>query len=362
MRPKRSAKPKLGRLEKIDPVDYWQSPADFQHWLIEPENLELLNEALGLELAIADPAALVDAIDEDLNYLTLVDAGDIPVLITVQMGTTDATHLGELIAWAAAESATSVIWIAADFAADQQLALGWLNQLGAGAVTFTAVELELWQIGKNAMAVNFTPVEEDGATDLAEGIAPKSADSGAEPDPETELEPEPLTELQQENLDFWSGLCDRLDRQGSLVKPGSPTPEATLGFAIARAGFRLNAILDRDHHSIYTELLLSGIDAHPHFYLLAHEKELIADETDLPLIWDDAGEHTCVVATVLEGVNVGDRDRWPDYQAWFCHCLERFYEAFFDRIKQLDAAAYQPLPRRSAPLTDALILPASQRG
>ena len=358
MRPKRSAKPKLGRLEKIDPVDYWQSPADFQHWLVEPENLELLNEALGLDLAIADPAALVTDIDAGLDYLTLADAEDAPVLVTVQLEGTDATHLGALISWVAAESAATVVWIAADFYADQQLALGWLNQLGAGAVTFMGVELELWQIGKNAMAVNFTPVAEDEFSDPAAATSPKSV----APDPAPEPEPEPLTELQQENLDFWSGLCDRLDRQGSLVKPGSPTPEATLGFAIARAGFRLNAILDRDHHSLYTELLLSGIDAHPHFYLLAHEKELIADETDLPLIWDDAGEHTCVVASVLEGVEVGDRDRWSDYQAWFCHCLERFYEAFFDRIKQLDAAAYQPLPRRSAPLTDALILPASQRG
>jgi hypothetical protein len=357
MRPKRSAKPKLGRLEKIDPLDYWQSQADFQHWLIEPENLELLNEALGLELAIADSAALADQIDQGLNYLQLMAEGDTPALVTVQLGTADSAHLGELITWAAAESAALIIWIAADFHGDQRLALGWLNQLGVDQASFLGVEVELWQIGKNAMAVNFIPVDE-AESEAGEDLLPKVS----APEPEPEPEPEPLTAVQQENLAFWSGLCDRLDRQGSLVKAGAPTPEATMGFAIARAGFRLHTILDRDHHSLYTELLLSGIDAHPHFYLLAHEKELIADETDLPLIWDDAGENTCVIASVLGGADIGDRDRWPEYQAWFCLCLERFYEAFFDRIKQLDAAAYQPLPRRSAPLTDALILPASQRG
>ena len=93
-----------------------------------------------------------------------------------------------------------------------------------------------------------------------------------------------------------------VDRQGSLVKPGSPSTESTLGFAIARAGFRLNAILDRDHSSFYTELLLSGIDAQPHFHLLAQEREAIADAMGLPLIWDGTGEQACMVASTLTSV------------------------------------------------------------
>nr|WP_278003640.1 DUF4268 domain-containing protein [Nodosilinea sp. TSF1-S3] len=196
---------------------------------------------------------------------------------------------------------------------------------------------------------------EDSEVEL-EAEAVEAAPAG-EPEPE----PEPLTPLQQENLEFWSGLCDRMDRQGSLVKPGSPTPEATMGFAIARAGFRLNAILDRDHGSLYTELLLSGIDAQPHFHLLAEEREAIADEMGLPLIWDGAGDQACMIASTLAEVNLDDRDRWPEYQTWFCDCLERFYEAFFDRIKRLDASGYRPLPRR-ATMTDALVLPARPRG
>jgi hypothetical protein len=212
------------------------------------------------------------------------------------------------------------------------------------------------------MAVNFKLVCSAAEPEDAQPN-PAIDDVDTVPCAEANPEPEPLTALQQENLDFWSGLSDLMDRQGSLVKPGAPTAEATMGFAIARAGFRLNAILDRDHHSLYTELLLSGVDAHPHFYLLAHERELIANEIGLPLVWDDSGEHTCVIASTLAEVDLGDRSRWPDYQAWFCDSLERFYEAFFDRIKQLDAAGYHPLPHRApTPLTNALVLPSSQRG
>ncbi|NJL48883.1 MAG: DUF4268 domain-containing protein [Leptolyngbyaceae cyanobacterium SM2_5_2] len=357
MRPKRTDKPKLGRLEQLHPEDYWPNAAEFQHWLAEADNLELLSEAVGMTLSPHEPV-FAETEEVDYGLFEVPDREDL-VLVMAQPGPSEAAHLGDLITWAAQEQVSTVVWVAAEFAEDHIQTLTWLNQLGAGMVQFLGMDVELWRIGKNAMAVNFKPVhpitEEASEDAVAEAESPI-----AEP---VVPEPEPLTALQQENLDFWSGLSDLMDRQGSLVKPGAPTPAATMGFAIARAGFRLNAILDREHGSLYTELLLSGVDAHPHFYLLAHERELIADDIGLPLIWDDSSEHTCVIASTLAEVDLADRDCWPNYQVWFCDCLERFYEAFFERIKQLDAAGYHPLPHRNTePLTNALVLPSSQRG
>ncbi|MGB6016677.1 MAG: DUF4268 domain-containing protein [Nodosilinea sp.] len=355
--PKRSAKPKLGRLQKFNPTDYWQTQADFQQWLTEPETLELLSEAVGLELSLPE----INDVPSEAYTLLLEADRDLPLLLAAHLGTPETADLGCLLTWAAQAEAATIVWVAPAFSEDVSLTLDWLDQ--TSQVMFLGVAVELWSIGKAAMAANFIPT---CGTEIEE---PEAAGEG-EPEGEdiaaklsSEPEPEPLTELQQENLDFWGGLCDRLDRQGSLVKPGSPSTEATMGFAIARAGFRLNAILDRDHNSLYTELLLSGIDAQPHFYLLAQEREAIADEIGLPLVWDGAGDQTCMVASALTEIDLGDRDRWPSYQAWFCDCLERFYETFFDRIKQLDANSYQPLPRhRATDLNDALILPAQHRG
>jgi hypothetical protein len=361
MRPKPSAKPKLGRLEKMNPADYWQNAADFQHWLAEAENLELLSDALGLALMpwSKDSGSSGES-EPSPNYgLFQATETDQIVLVAAHPGISETDHLGDWITGAAMAEADIVVWVAAEITPEHQQTLDWLNQVGQDQVKFWGVEVELWCIGKNAMAVNFTPLQDD-LGEAEAGAADRESDNqttvAAEP------EPEPLTEAQQANLDFWTGLCEQMDRLGSLVKPGNPTPETTMGFAIARAGFRLNAILDLDHRSLYTELLLSGLDAHAHFYLLAHERELIADDIGLPLIWDDSGEQTCVVACVLENVDFDNRDHWPHYQAWFCDGLERFYEAFFERIKQLDANGYHAMPRqRVAPLTDALILPASQR-
>lgn len=362
MRPKPSAKPKLRRLEKMNPADYWQNAADFQQWLAEADNLGLLSDALGLTLApLTENDAPEAEVDTAPEYGLFQDTEtDQIVLVAAYPGNSETLQLGELITEVALADAPTVVWIAAKFTAEHQQTLDWLNQLGQHQITFLGVEVELWCIGKNAMAVNFNPLQDSlgEAEERADEGSPTPASAAAEPEPE----PEPLTEAQQANLDFWTGLCEQMDRLGSLVKPGTPTPEATMGFAIARAGFRLNAILDLEHRSLYTELLLSGIDAHAHFYLLAHEREQIADEMGLPLIWDDGGEQTCVVACVLENVDLDSREQWPHYQAWFCDGLERFYEVFFERIKQLDANGYHATPRhRVDPLTDALILPASQR-
>ncbi|MBE9139356.1 DUF4268 domain-containing protein [Nodosilinea sp. LEGE 07088] len=348
--PKRSTKPKLGRLEKLNPTDYWQAQVDFQQWLTEAETLELLGEATGLTLTDAEAEA-----PNATDYTLLIEAKTtLPILVVAHLTMPEAAELGQLLTWAATETVATVIWIAPSFSAEAVLTLDWLNLISE--VTFLGLTIDLWRIGKTAMAANFTPIDDGFTVD--------------DPEPEEDLadaetpvaEPEPLTELQQENLDFWRGLCDRLDRQGSSVKPGSPATESTMGFAMARAGFRLNAILDRDHQSLYTELLLSDIDAQPHFHLLSQEREAIADEVGLPLIWDGAGDQACMVACTLGDVDLANRARWPDYQAWFCDCLERFYEAFFDRVKQLDATAYQSPPRHRATAHGALVLPAQHRG
>jgi hypothetical protein len=357
MRPKRSAKPKLGRLKKIHPADYWQNAVDFQQWLTEPENLELLGEALGLELDVYEPDDAAETVDDCL--LGFDRNSESLVLITVQLDTADDAYLGRLITQAATAEAPVVVWVAAEFSEQHTDALDWLNHIAGSNILFLGVETELWSIGKDAMAVNFKCIAEpesasSNADDDEQGVV-------AEEDPEPEPEPEPLTETQLENLEFWALLSRHMERQGGLVKPGTPSPDAKMGFAIARAGFRLYAIIDRDANCLHTQLLLSGVDAHPHFYLLAHEQELIVDEIGIPLIWDDSHPEACAITSTLRDADITIRDHWPDYVDWFNDCLERFYEVFFDRIKQLDANLYEPLPNYPTdPLSQSLILPASR--
>ena len=43
----------LGKLEKVDPREYWKDEArDFTPWLAQEENLELLGGAIGLQIEL----------------------------------------------------------------------------------------------------------------------------------------------------------------------------------------------------------------------------------------------------------------------------------------------------------------------
>lgn len=350
MPPKQPAKIRLGRLQQIAPVDFWQEEADFIRWLAEAETLQMLSEALGLDL---EPVNFQEA-----AFLTGEVAGlrcrdrtsQHPVVLVGQLQTTDDAHLGRLIT-EVSQDAPVAVWIASEIAPEHQAALAWLNRLGDADTWVAGVVVELWKIGKDA-AANFKPIVYPEHWTIVD--AETEAEAEAEPEPE----PEPLSETQQENLDFWNQLCERLERRGSIVKAGAPVIESAMGFAIARAGFRLYAVIDREHHSLHSELLLSGEDAHPHFYLLAQEQDLIVKAIDLPLVWDDSDPKTCSIYCTLPETDINDRSRWKDYQQWLCDCLERFYEAFSGRIKQLDATDYQPLPDYGLnPLPNSLILP-----
>lgn len=345
MQPRKPAKPPLGRLEKINLEDYWQTAADFLTWQAEADNLELLGEALGLELDALPEASQ----PSDFYFFCREATLDRPVLMACQLEEGEIDQVGVLLTAAAEADAAAIVWVARCFEAESQVALDWLNQI-APEVDFWAVSIELWRIGKKAMAANFIPICSPYLEEVPDA-------EEVSPEPEPEPEPEPLSETEQENLDFWSGLSAAIDQRGSIVKSGAASPQIAMSFAIGRAGFRLWASINRDHHELRVELRLLGEDAHPHFCLLAYEQDLIHDEMGFPLGWDDADEKRCAIYYILTDIDIGDRDRWPDDYRWLCETLERFYEVFSDRIKTLNANDYEPLPDYSFDPRSTVVLP-----
>lgn len=346
-----SSRPPLGRLEKIDLSTYWQGEdTDFTPWLAQADNLKILGDALGMELEVVTEDQRAGSFPVDL--LCRDQTSGRWVLVENQLDATDFSHLGRLITYAAALDACNVVWIASHFSPEHRAALEWLNRVTQEEVIFFGLEIELWRIGSSAMAVNFNPVAQPTQWDIPL--------PSAEPvETVEEIVEEPLSETEQQNLDFWNGLCRHLERRGSIVKPGAPEVKEVMGFAIGRAGFRLYASIDREDNCLYIELLLSGEDAQPHFYLLAEERADIEAELEMALAWDDqAGEKACAIYCTFPQASLEDVDRWPDYYHWFCNCLEHFHEVFADRIKHLNATDYQPLPDYGFnPLHGSLILP-----
>ncbi|MCU0858458.1 MAG: hypothetical protein MUC65_08670 [Pontiellaceae bacterium] len=129
----------LGRLKKVELRDVWKSEAqDFTPWLAREENLELLGDAIGLELEL-------EAVEKDVgpfraDILCKETASDSWVLVENQVERTDHNHLGQIITYAAGLSAVTIVWVAKRFTDEHRAALDWLNEITGENISFFGLE------------------------------------------------------------------------------------------------------------------------------------------------------------------------------------------------------------------------------
>ena len=128
----------------------WPDEArDFTPWLAE--HLSELGDALELELELQAREAPVGGYSLEAYDVE----NDKPVVIENQLGSTDHTHLGQLLTYAAGFDANVAIWIAKKFRAEHREALDLLNHRTGEDTQFFGVEVELWKIDNSRPAVHF---------------------------------------------------------------------------------------------------------------------------------------------------------------------------------------------------------------
>ena len=101
----------LSSIENVNPRKVWPNEAsDFTPWLAE--HIDLLGEALGLDIEVTQTEAAVGAFS--LDILGKVSGSDRVVIVENQLERTDHVHLGQLLAYAAGLDAKIVVWISPD--------------------------------------------------------------------------------------------------------------------------------------------------------------------------------------------------------------------------------------------------------
>ena len=149
----------LGYLEPVEFTSVWKSEAgDFLPWLAAPVNLRRLGNAVGLDLEPVARETRVGHFRADLLCRDR-DSGSVAV-IEAQLGPSDHRHLGQILTYACALRARTVIWLAARFHAEHRAVLDRLNETGAAGLGCFAVEMALWKIGASPTAPLFSVVAE----------------------------------------------------------------------------------------------------------------------------------------------------------------------------------------------------------
>lgn len=322
----------LGRLEQVSLRDIWVTEdRHFTPWLAGEENLSLLGDTLGIELALESTEQSVGPFSADILCKNTAD--DSWVLIENQLEKTDHTHLGQLLTYASGLQAVTIVWISSRMTEEHRAALDWLNEITAKDFNFFGLEIECWKIGNSTVAPKFNMVSKpnEWARTVSRNTTQRSRSE--------------LSELQKTQLDFWTDFRDYVGDNETQFKVGNPLAQNYMNVGIGRSGIGMVAIASylntakNTWHSneLRTELYLWSEDAKGHYEQLLAMKDSIEGELNKNLIWhNDPEVKSCRIYTRKEPININDKTKWPEYFAWLSTELDDFYTYFKPIITSLE--------------------------
>lgn len=147
----------LSPLDSVSFETVWEKEDYFTEWLIEPDNLKILSDTVGIE--ILEPE-IQDKIGDFRADIVAHDDNNNKIIIENQKTKTDHDHLGKALTYAAGKSANTIIWIATKTTEEHRAAIKWLNQNTNEKIVFFLLELKLWKIENSNTAIQFDIIEQ----------------------------------------------------------------------------------------------------------------------------------------------------------------------------------------------------------
>lgn len=149
---------KLGTLKEVNIRELWKHEQyDFSNWLSKEENIQLLNDEIGLTLTDVNKEVYVGSYRCDLVAIDET-TGD-KVIIENQLEATNHDHLGKIITYAAGLGADTIVWIVKEAREEHRAAVEWLNNNTANEINFFLIELHAYQIDDSRPAPMLKIVE-----------------------------------------------------------------------------------------------------------------------------------------------------------------------------------------------------------
>ena len=114
-------------------------------------------------------------------------------------------------------------------------------------------------------------------------------------------------------------------------------------FAIGRTDFHVEATVSKQKNWVNVHLRLRGPDSKAHFHLLHDRREMIEQQMQHALHWQELPANELSRIDISREVdNVLDEDDWPRQHAWLADMLERFHQVFRPLVLDLDASDWIP--------------------
>jgi Domain of unknown function (DUF4268) len=320
----------LGHFDRVPLRDAWPTEdGHFTPWLAQPENLQLLAEALGLG-ELQDQQIEVRVGDFRINILAF-DGESNAIIIENQLGQTDHDHLGQLLTYLAGQGRrASLIWIASRFRDEHRAVIDWLNRNTGDDFSFFGVELELWQISGSPPAPRFKLVAKPNP--WIENVRAASREVG---DPG-------LAERRRIRMAYWQSFGEFLRERNSAFAIRRPIRTAAYRFSMGQPGFWIVARISIREQFAEVGLAISRDPERARYHALLAERVAIEGKFGEPLTWDERpGTKRSFVSVARRGINLNDNSQYPNLEAWMLEKMERFRAVFADHIGALPVGSGQ---------------------
>ncbi|MBQ7595989.1 MAG: DUF4268 domain-containing protein [Clostridia bacterium] len=284
---------KLGTLKEVDVRELWHHEQyDFSNWLAKEENIEYLNNILGLTLTDVNSEVYVGAYRCDL--VAKDEATGIKVIIENQLERSNHDHLGKIITYASGLDAKVVVWIVTEAREEHRSAIEWLNNNTNSDTNFFLIELHAYKIGDSLPAPMFETIE------TPNGFIKNSKGSNGNND---------LNKTKSERLAFWNEFNDVILQRGKPFNIRKATTDHWYNVAIGSSEADIGINLVNKESSVVVEIYI--YDNKKLFDSLLKNKEEIESSLHFKLDWQRLdSKKASRIKYSIKGLNFDDHSNY----------------------------------------------------
>ena len=262
----------IGKLKEVDVRELWRHEQyDFSKWLSKAENIEYLNEILGLTLVSVDNEVYVGPYRCDL--VAKDETSGITVIVENQLEGTNHDHLGKIITYASGLDAKVIVWIVKEAKEEHRAAIEWLNNNTGTDINFFLIEIHAYKIGDSDPAPKFEIVEKPN------DFVKRSKGKGENTE---------LNRSQAARLYFWEEFNKVLVSRGKPFNIRKANTDHWYDVAVGSSDAHVSINLVNKDRKIVVELYINNNKQL--FDSLRKQKEAIEKDLGFELDWDRLGE------------------------------------------------------------------------
>lgn len=285
----------IGKLEEVDIRELWKHEQyDFSEWLSKKENIENLNDILGLTLVDISKETYVGSYRCDL--FAKDETTGIKVIIENQLEMSNHDHLGKIITYASGLDAKVVVWIVKEAREEHRSAIEWLNNNTNSNINFFLIEIHAYKIGNSDNAPMFQVIEQPN--DFIKNN--KSINSN-----------DTMNKSQSQRLEFWNQFNNVLVERGKPFNVRKATTDHWYNVAIGTSDAHIDITLVNKDSVIGVELYIT--DNKELFDKLYQRKDEIENDLGFKLDWRRLNNSKASrIVTFIKGLNFDNHSNYNE--------------------------------------------------